>query len=78
MASLEFAVIDVETTGLFPGGHDRVIEVAVLRLGSDGTPTQEFATLVNPGRDVGQHIFTASERATLRMRPSFKMSPVIF
>ncbi len=53
MANLEFAVIDVETTGLFPGGHDRVVEVAVLRLGSDGTQTQEFATLVNPGRDVG-------------------------
>ena len=53
MANLEFAVIDVETTGLFPGGHDRVVEVAALRLGSDGTQTQEFATLVNPGRDVG-------------------------
>lgn len=41
MANLEFAVIDVETTGLFPGGHDRVVEVAALRLVSDGTQ-QEF------------------------------------
>jgi DNA polymerase-3 subunit epsilon len=47
------AIIDVETTGLNPYRHDRVIEVAVvLVLPGQGIAT-EFATLVNPGRDVG-------------------------
>lgn len=48
-----FAVIDFETTGLFPGGHDRVIEVAVVHLDPDGRITGEWDTLVNPGRDLG-------------------------
>ena len=30
MVAEGFAVIDFETTGLFPGGQDRVIEVAVV------------------------------------------------
>jgi len=51
--ALEFAVTDVETTGLFPGGHDRVIEIAVVRVTPDGTVLDEYCTLINPGRDVG-------------------------
>lgn len=27
-----YAVVDVETTGLFPGGHDRIVEVAVVQV----------------------------------------------
>ncbi len=50
----EIAVIDVETTGLFPGGHDRVIEVAVVRMKVDGTVLDEYVTLINPERDVGR------------------------
>ena len=40
MANLEFAIIDVETTGLFPAGHDLIAEVAALRLGGDDSPTR--------------------------------------
>ena len=58
------AIIDVETTGLNPYRHDRVIEVAVvLVLPGQGIAT-EFATLVNPGRDVGPtriHGITATD-----------------
>jgi DNA polymerase-3 subunit epsilon len=44
----EWAVIDLETTGLEP--HEgRVIEVSVLRLSPDGTVIDEFATLIDPG-----------------------------
>jgi hypothetical protein len=25
-----FAVVDLETTGVYPGGHDRIIEIAVV------------------------------------------------
>ena len=48
-----FAVIDFETTGLFPGGHDRVVEVAVVHADPHGTITGRWDTLVNPGRDLG-------------------------
>lgn len=59
-----FAVLDLETTGLFPGGHDRIIEIAIVVLGSDAEPLEEFATLINPQRDVGPtsiHGLTASD-----------------
>ena len=50
---MEYAILDVETTGLNPRGHDRVIEVAVVRLDSELVPRDQLSTLVNPERDVG-------------------------
>jgi len=48
----EFCVLDVETTGLYPGGHDRVVEIAMLRM--EGTSVvSEWSTLVDPRRDIG-------------------------
>lgn len=47
------AVFDVETTGLFPSRHDRVVEVAVVIVGADGEIEREFVSLVNPMRDIG-------------------------
>lgn len=47
------AVIDVETTGLNPYRHDRVIELAALMMRLDGEVIREFVTLLNPGRDIG-------------------------
>lgn len=47
------AVIDVETTGLFPFRHDRIVEVAAVTLGADGCIEHEFESLVNPVRDIG-------------------------
>jgi DNA polymerase III subunit epsilon len=47
-----FAVVDVETTGLFPA-RDRVVEVAVVQLNTDAEVTAEFSTLIDPRRDVG-------------------------
>jgi DNA polymerase-3 subunit epsilon len=58
------AIIDVETTGLNPYRHDRVIELAALVTELDGEVIREFATLVNPERDVGPtsiHGLTASD-----------------
>lgn len=52
-----FAVIDFETTGLFAGGHDRVVEVAMVHVDPNGEIEGRWDTLVNPGRDLGpQHI----------------------
>lgn len=47
-----FAVVDTETTGLYPS-VDRIVEVAIVHLDSDGQVTGEFCTLLDPGRDVG-------------------------
>jgi DNA polymerase III subunit epsilon len=48
-----FAVVAVETTGFSPAKGDRIVEVAVVRVDADGRVADEYATLVNPGRDVG-------------------------
>ncbi|MFE6767230.1 TerD family protein [Streptomyces sp. NPDC057689] len=50
--SHEWALVDVETSGLRPG-HDRVLSLAVLTLDAHGNRTGEYATLLNPGCDPG-------------------------
>lgn len=50
--SLDFAVVDVETTGgSFDRGH-RITEIAVLRLQGDGMLVDEYRTLINPQRAI--------------------------
>jgi DNA polymerase-3 subunit epsilon len=51
VAGVDFVVVDVETTGL-DAVSERVIEVAAVRV-RDGEVIDEFATLVDPGRAVG-------------------------
>ena len=50
---LTIAVIDVETTGLNPYRHDRIVELAALVMSPDGRVLREFVTLINPERDIG-------------------------
>ena len=45
----DFAVVDVETTGLSPAFGDRVCEIAIVRVRGKSRPTT-FTSLVNPGR----------------------------
>jgi DNA polymerase III subunit epsilon len=47
------AVIDVETTGLNPYRHDRVVEIAALLTEAGGKIEREFVSLINPERDIG-------------------------
>ena len=49
----DFAVIDVETTGLYPGRSDRIIEIGVIRINSKLELVEQWETLVNPERDIG-------------------------
>jgi DNA polymerase-3 subunit epsilon len=51
--AVPYAALDVETTGFSPRMGDRVVEIAVVRMAPDGTIQDEFATLVDPERDVG-------------------------
>jgi DNA polymerase III subunit epsilon len=66
-----FAVIDFETTGLFPGGHDRVVEVAVVHADPHGTITGRWETLVNPGRDLGPQSIHQIRAADVLDAPTF-------
>ncbi len=47
------AVIDVETTGLNPYRHDRVVEIAAVVIEPEGRVVREFCSLINPERDIG-------------------------
>jgi len=47
------AVLDIETTGLNPRRHDRVVEVGAVLIDDHGKIVREFSSLVNPGRDLG-------------------------
>jgi DNA polymerase-3 subunit epsilon len=47
-----FAVVDLETTGLYLS-TDRVVEVGIVHLDANAEVTGQFCTLINPGRDVG-------------------------
>jgi len=72
MEPVQFAVVDVETTGLYPGGHDRIVEIAILGLDASGALSNEYSTLVNPHRDMGPtniHGVTAKDVAEA---PSFE------
>lgn len=51
-----WAAVDVETTGLHPV-RDRIVEIAVVRLGPNAEKLDEWSTLVNPGnRELGSRI----------------------
>ncbi|MBE1459648.1 DNA polymerase-3 subunit epsilon [Nocardiopsis terrae] len=56
-ADLEYAVLDVETTGLDPREGARLVEVAVVRVRGDGELVDEFSTLVDPRVPVGGQKF---------------------
>ena len=71
MITRGFAIIDFETTGLFPGGTDRVVEVAVVHLDPDGTLTGRWDTLVNPQRDLGPQRIHRISGAEVLNAPTF-------
>lgn len=61
-----YTVIDLETTGLFPQKHDRIVEIGVVALADDGRVEEEWHTLVNPQRDVGPtHVHGITARDVL-------------
>jgi DNA polymerase-3 subunit epsilon len=71
VAGSGFAVLDLETTGLFPGGNDRIIEVAVVQLSDSGRVQGRWETLVDPGRDLGRSDLHRIRAADVRDAPAF-------
>lgn len=67
-----YAVVDVETTGLYVNRHDRVIEIGVVHLDCAGKVTGEWATLVNPVRDLGPVSVHGIRAADVRKAPAFE------
>jgi DNA polymerase-3 subunit epsilon len=66
-----FAILDFETTGLFPAGNDRVIELAIVHVGPDGSIQGAWDTLVNPQRDLGKQSIHHIIAADILDAPSF-------
>jgi DNA polymerase-3 subunit epsilon len=66
-----YTVVDLETTGLFANGTDRVIELALVTLGAGGEVVDEYATLVNPGRDIGPTRIHGIESWEIAEAPTF-------
>ena len=73
LSTLEFAVLDTETTGGSPRHGHRVIEVAAVRV-RDGRPGEHFSTLLDPGRPIPQAItrLTGISRLTVAGAPTFE------
>ena len=67
-----FAIIDFETTGLFPAQHDRVVEVAVVHTDRTGRVTGNWDTLINPGRDLGKQSIHRIAAADVLRAPTFE------
>lgn len=73
-----FAVIDLETTGLFPERHDRIVEVAVVHVSPEGVVEGVWETLVNPQRDMGaQSIHGISASAAARAPEFHQIAPTL-
>ncbi|GAB4086021.1 hypothetical protein GCM10028784_26510 [Myceligenerans cantabricum] len=66
-----YAVVDVETTGLIPEAHDRVVEIAVVQVAPDGAVEETWSTLVNPGRDLGRQDIHGIRAVDVRHAPPF-------
>lgn len=67
-----YAVVDVETTGLRPDWDDRIIELGIVHLDVSGQVTGEWATLVNPQRDLGPQRIHRIIAADVRHAPAFE------
>jgi DNA polymerase III epsilon subunit-like protein len=67
-----YAVVDVETTGFSPKSGDRVVEIAVARLDEYGRIEDEYATLLNPGRDTGPVFVHGISTEAVRDAPTFQ------
>ncbi|MBR22106.1 MAG: DNA polymerase III subunit epsilon [Leifsonia sp.] len=66
-----FAIIDLETTGLLPSAHERVVEIAIVHADQYGTVTGQWETLVNPQRHVGAEHIHGIRAADLIDAPAF-------
>ena len=68
----EWCVVDLETTGLFPSRSNRVIEIALVAVSPDGEPVDEWHSLVNARRDLGETPIHGITAELVNQAPSFE------
>lgn len=66
-----YAVVDLETTGLRPSWHDRIVEIGIVLLDPDGEQEATWQTLVNPQRDLGPQEVHGIAAADVLAAPTF-------
>src|SRR5690349_18203675 len=66
-----FAVVGIATTGFSPANGDRIVEIAIARVDPAGRVSDEYSTLVNPGRDVGPVFLHGISNIEVREAPPF-------
>jgi DNA polymerase-3 subunit epsilon len=66
-----FAVVDCETTGLHPGHHHRIIELAIVSLDTDWKPSEVWCTLLSSERDLGPTAIHGIRGRDVRDGPTF-------
>lgn len=66
------AVVDVETTGLFPERHDRIVEIGIVITSADGRIHEQYESLVNPERDLGPTGIHRISAAEVTHAPKFR------
>lgn len=66
-----YAVVDLQTTGTKTSWHDRIVEIAIVRLDARGRVLDEWCTLVNPDRDLGPQVLHGITGAEARRAPVF-------
>jgi DNA polymerase III epsilon subunit family exonuclease len=74
LETLEYAVVDVETTGGGQTRGHRITEIAIVRVDANGRKTHEFSTLINPGRAIPTAItqITNIDYDMVRVAPRFE------
>ncbi|KPM51817.1 stress protein [Frankia sp. R43] len=65
-----FAVVDVETSGL-AADRDRILSIAVVQVGADGSVGERWTTLLDPGCDPGPVHIHGLTRELLAGSPTF-------
>lgn len=71
MPNEKIAVLDVETTGLSPWRHDRIVEIGIVVMDADGAIEAEYETLINPTRDIGPSFIHQICSADVMRAPTF-------
>jgi len=66
-----FAVVAIATTGFSPANGDRIVEIAIARVDAEGRVSDEYATLLDPGRDVGPMFVHGISTSEVRGAPTF-------
>lgn len=67
-----FSIVDTETTGLFPGGNDRIAEIAIVTMTRSGEIVERWETLINPQRDLGKQSIHGIQSRDILAAPTFQ------